>query len=93
MGALGLLMLEKIAGRKCPQCGAGSSLKIHSVNTDDFESYAKEKEMLMHCTKCDAIIHDPLEHPKSHAADVTQMYAIRYVKGVERMAKNISMKI
>ena len=91
MGALGLFMLEKISGGKCPECGARSSLKIHSINTDDFESYAKETEMVMRCKECGAIVHDPLEHPSNYAADVSQMYAIRYVKGVEAIAKKISL--
>lgn len=92
MGAIGMFMLEKVAGRKCPNCGKRSSLKIQSVNTDDFESYAKEEEMLMKCTECGTIVHDKLEHPKNHAADVTQMYAIKYVKTVENFAKNISAR-
>lgn len=93
MGIIGMLMLEKISGRKCPECGAGSSLKIHSINTDDYESYAKETEMIMKCTNCGALIHDPLEHLKNHAADVAQMYAIRCVKRVENMAKKISPRL
>lgn len=89
MGIIGMLMLEKISGRKCPECGAGSSLKIHSINTDNYESYAKETEMVMRCKECGTLVHDPLEHLNNHAADVAQMYAIRYVKSVENIAKKI----
>ena len=88
-GALGMLMLEKVSGRKCPNCGAGGSLKIDSINTDDFERYSKETEMIMRCKECGTLIHDPLEHLNNRAADVAQMYAIRYVKSVENMAKKI----
>lgn len=91
IGALCLIMREKTSGRKCPECGARSSLKIHKVNTDDFESYAKETEMVMRCKECGAIVHDPLEHPKSYAADFAQMYGIRYAKSVEEIAKKISL--
>lgn len=93
MGIIGMLMLEKISGRKCPECGAGSSLKIHSINTDDFESYAKETEVVMRCKECGAMVHDPLEHPSNYAADVAQMYTIRYAKSVENMAKKISPRL
>lgn len=93
MGIVGMLMLEKVSGRKCPECGAGSSLKIHSINTDNYESYAKETEMVMKCTKCGAVVHDPLEHLNNRAADIVQMHAIRYVKTVENMAKKISPRL
>lgn len=91
-GALGMLMLEKVSGRKCPNCGAGGSLKIDSINTDDFERYSKETEMIMRCKECGGIVRDQLGHPKNYAADVTQMYAIRYVKEVENFAEKFSRK-
>lgn len=92
LGALALIMQEKISGRKCPECGAGCSLKVHKVNTDDYESFAKEKAVIMRCNKCGALVHDPLEHLSNPTADAAQMYGLRYVKGVEKIAGKITDK-
>lgn len=90
MGALGMFMLQKIAARTCKECGAKDSFKVERVNTDSMEEFAKETEIVMKCSKCGHEEYDPLEHCSSHAEDTIQMYTLRYVKSVEKFAKNIS---